>query len=96
MKRVSGRTWASDADQPVAGGMLWLPVNSPALALGAKAVLVGRAYLYGLAAAGEPGVRHAIDILLDELRRAMALCGARSIADIEPGMVRRRRGSDVR
>lgn len=54
-----------------------------ALALGAKAVLVGRAYLYGLAAAGEPGVRHALDILVDELRTAMALTGTSTLSELE-------------
>jgi L-lactate dehydrogenase (cytochrome) len=46
--------------------------------------------LYGLAAAGEAGVRHAVDILVEELRTAMALCGAASLQDLDPGMVRRR------
>lgn len=46
-----------------------------ALALGAKAVGIGRAYLYGLAAAGEAGVARAIDILEQELRRDLALMG---------------------
>lgn len=46
-----------------------------ALALGAKAVGIGRPYLYGLAAAGEAGVTKAITILSDELRRNMALMG---------------------
>lgn len=55
-----------------------------ALALGARAVLVGRAYLYGLAAAGEPGVRHALDILVAELRTAMALTGASAVNDLGP------------
>jgi L-lactate dehydrogenase (cytochrome) len=66
-----------------------------ALALGARAVLVGRAHLYGLAAAGEPGVRHAIDILAHELRMTMALCGAREIAGLDRSLVvatARRRG----
>ena len=61
-----------------------------ALALGARAVLVGRAHLYGLAAAGEAGVRHAIDILAEELRMTMALSGVSRIADLEPDLVRRR------
>jgi L-lactate dehydrogenase (cytochrome) len=61
-----------------------------ALALGAKAVLIGRAHLYGLAAAGEAGVRHCIDILADELRMTMALCGARSIAELDPSLIRQR------
>jgi L-lactate dehydrogenase (cytochrome) len=61
-----------------------------ALALGARAVLVGRAHLYGLAAAGEAGVRHCIDILAHELRMTMALCGARTIAELNPSLIRRR------
>jgi L-lactate dehydrogenase (cytochrome) len=60
-----------------------------ALALGASAVLVGRAHLYGLAAAGEAGVRHCIDILAEELRMTMQLCGARSIAELDRGLIRR-------
>jgi L-lactate dehydrogenase (cytochrome) len=58
-----------------------------ALALGARAVLVGRAHLYGLAAAGEAGVRHAIDILADELRTSMALCGAATLADLDRSLI---------
>ncbi len=61
-----------------------------ALALGARAVLIGRAHLYGLAAAGEAGVRHCIDILAQELRMTMQLCGARSIAELKPDLIRRR------
>lgn len=59
-----------------------------ALALGARAVLVGRAHLYGLAAAGEAGVRHAIDILGEELRMSMALCGAAALSDIDRDLLR--------
>lgn len=54
-----------------------------ALALGADAVAIGRAYLYGLAAGGEAGVRRAIEILQDETTRAMALIGARRISEID-------------
>jgi len=61
-----------------------------ALALGARAVLVGRAYLYGLGAAGSDGVVHAVRILETELRRAMSLLGARTIAEIEASHVHRR------
>jgi L-lactate dehydrogenase (cytochrome) len=67
-----------------------------ALALGARAVLIGRAHLYGLAAAGEAGVRHCIDILAHELRMTMQLCGARTIAELEPGLIRRRAAEDPR
>jgi isopentenyl diphosphate isomerase/L-lactate dehydrogenase-like FMN-dependent dehydrogenase len=61
-----------------------------AVALGAKAVLVGRAHLYGLAAAGEAGVRHCIDILAGELRMTMQLCGARTVGDLGRHLIRRR------
>jgi L-lactate dehydrogenase (cytochrome) len=61
-----------------------------ALALGAKAVLVGRAHLYGLAAGGEGGVSHALDILGHELETAMALTGCTRIDDIDATLVRRR------
>jgi L-lactate dehydrogenase (cytochrome) len=67
-----------------------------ALALGARAVLIGRAHLYGLAAAGEAGVRHCIGILAHELRMTMQLCGARTIAELEPGLIRRRAAADPR
>ncbi|QGN58587.1 alpha-hydroxy acid oxidase [Nostocoides sp. HKS02] len=53
-----------------------------AVALGATAVLVGRAYLYGLMAGGEQGVQRAADILTAEVRRTMALLGAPRIADL--------------
>jgi L-lactate dehydrogenase (cytochrome) len=59
-----------------------------ALALGAKAVLVGRAYLYGLAVAGEAGVRHSIDLLAEELRIVLALTGRRSIDEVDRDLVR--------
>lgn len=53
-----------------------------ALALGADACTMGRSYLYGLGAAGERGVDAAIDMLISEMRRTMALAGLRSVADI--------------
>ncbi len=53
-----------------------------ALALGASAVMVGRPYLHGLAAAGAIGVAHVLKILRTELELAMALAGARSLAEI--------------
>ncbi|HEU4414911.1 MAG TPA: alpha-hydroxy acid oxidase [Candidatus Angelobacter sp.] len=54
-----------------------------ALALGAKAVFIGRPYIYGLALGGAKGVERVITILRDELERAMALTGRRSIAEID-------------
>jgi L-lactate dehydrogenase (cytochrome) len=53
-----------------------------ALALGARAVGIGRAYLYGLAAAGEAGVARAIAVLAEELRRDLALMGCADLASI--------------
>ena len=54
-----------------------------ALALGARACLIGRAYIYGLGAAGEAGVAKAIDILEKELSITMALTDTNRIADID-------------
>ncbi len=54
-----------------------------ALALGADAVLIGRATLYGVCAGGEAGALRALDILRDELTRTMQLCGVQRIGDID-------------
>ncbi|VCU69801.1 L-lactate dehydrogenase [cytochrome] [Pigmentiphaga humi] len=54
-----------------------------ALALGASAVLLGRAYMHGLAAAGAVGVIHVLHMLRTELEIAMALAGCRTLADID-------------
>lgn len=58
-----------------------------ALALGARAVLIGRPYLWGLAVDGAAGVQRVIDILRDELEAAMALCGAPSLDRITRQLV---------
>lgn len=58
-----------------------------ALALGARAVLIGRPYAYGLAAAGAEGVERVIRILREELERAMALTGRCSIAEIDSSVI---------
>lgn len=60
-----------------------------ALALGADAVLVGRAPLYGLAAAGQAGVERALDILREETERTLALLGVASVRDLGPQLLRR-------
>jgi isopentenyl diphosphate isomerase/L-lactate dehydrogenase-like FMN-dependent dehydrogenase len=54
-----------------------------ALCLGARAVLVGRAYAYGLGAAGEAGVARAIEILRTDLIRTLKLLGCASVADLD-------------
>lgn len=58
-----------------------------ALALGAQAVLIGRPYLHGLAAAGAVGVAHVLKILHHELQVTMALTGCAAIKDIDGGKV---------
>jgi isopentenyl diphosphate isomerase/L-lactate dehydrogenase-like FMN-dependent dehydrogenase len=59
-----------------------------ALALGAKAVLIGRPYCYGLAAFGAPGVERVLQILRSELVNNMGLCGVGSLKEIDRGLVR--------
>jgi L-lactate dehydrogenase (cytochrome) len=59
-----------------------------ALCLGADAVLVGRAYAYGLAAAGDAGVDRALEILRADLLRTMKLLGAATVKDLTPDLVR--------
>jgi L-lactate dehydrogenase (cytochrome) len=54
-----------------------------ALALGAKSCMIGRAYAYGLGAAGQEGVAKAIDILAKELITTMGLCGVNTTAEID-------------
>jgi L-lactate dehydrogenase (cytochrome) len=55
-----------------------------AVALGAKACMAGRAYLYGLAAGGQAGVELTIDLLASEMRRTMALIGSAGLSDLGP------------
>jgi L-lactate dehydrogenase (cytochrome) len=55
-----------------------------ALCLGARAVMIGRAYAYGLGAAGGAGVARAIEILRTDLIRTLKLLGCASIADLDP------------
>jgi isopentenyl diphosphate isomerase/L-lactate dehydrogenase-like FMN-dependent dehydrogenase len=54
-----------------------------AVAIGARAVLLGRAYAFGLAADGERGVTRAIDILSGEMKRTMKLLGCAAITDLD-------------
>jgi isopentenyl diphosphate isomerase/L-lactate dehydrogenase-like FMN-dependent dehydrogenase len=65
-----------------------------ALALGANAVLVGRAYIWGLAVGGEKGVTQVLSMLRNELELAMALCGCRSMSDVSPEVVYSKRRPD--
>ena len=60
-----------------------------ALALGASAVLVGRPALWGLAARGEDGARHVLELLRDEIALALALLGCRTPAEVTSAHVQR-------
>ena len=73
---------APDSEVFVDGGIRRGTDVIKALALGARAVLVGRPVLWGLAAGGEPGAARALQMLHDELDLAMALCGCPPIDSI--------------
>jgi 4-hydroxymandelate oxidase len=75
------------ADVLVDGGIRRGTDVLKALALGAKAVLLGRPVLWGLAVGGEVGVQHLIELLRDELDLAMALSGCAKLQDIDPSLV---------
>ena len=79
----------SDAEVYVDGGVRRGTDVVKALALGARAVLVGRPLLWGLAVGGEKGVRDVLDCLGGELVRAMALCGARTVGELTPDLIAR-------
>ncbi len=78
------------AEVYVDGGIMSGADVVAAVAHGARAALVGRAYLYGLMAAGERGVQRAADILRSEVTTTMALLGVREVADLRRDHVRRR------
>jgi L-lactate dehydrogenase (cytochrome) len=59
-----------------------------AVALGAKSTLTGRAFLYGLGAAGQAGVTKALEIMHKELDMSMALCGHRDILNVDRNILR--------
>jgi L-lactate dehydrogenase (cytochrome) len=62
-----------------------------AVTLGATACMAGRAYLYGLGAAGERGVDHVLRLFDADVRRAMALIGARTVDELNQELVTTRR-----
>jgi L-lactate dehydrogenase (cytochrome) len=70
------------------GGILRGSDLAKALALGADACMVGRAYLYGLGAGGERGVELVLKWFDEGLRRTMALLGARTVDELTPELVR--------
>lgn len=66
-----------------------------AICMGARAVLCGRAYAYGLAAAGEAGVDRAIEILRTDLERTLRLLGCASVAELDRSYVNVPKGWEV-
>jgi isopentenyl diphosphate isomerase/L-lactate dehydrogenase-like FMN-dependent dehydrogenase len=76
------------AEVVVDGGFLRGTDAVKALALGARAVLVGKAMVLALAAAGEAGVVRLLELLAEEMRTAMALLGARDVGELTPGCLR--------
>jgi len=86
----------------VVGGRLTIIIDSgfrrggdvvKAIALGADAVMIGRATLYGLAAGGKAGVSHALEILMSEIDRSLGQLGCRTLADVHPDMLQTSRNS---
>lgn len=60
-----------------------------AVCLGAKAALIGRAYVYGLSAYGEWGITKALRIFRDDIQRTMALLGVKSVSELNPSFLER-------
>jgi L-lactate dehydrogenase (cytochrome) len=58
-----------------------------ALALGARSCIIGRSYIYGLGAGGEAGVSHVIELLRKEFDVTMALCGVKTVAEINRDVI---------
>jgi L-lactate dehydrogenase (cytochrome) len=80
------------AEVYIDGGILSGADVVAAVACGARAAFVGRAYLYGLMAGGERGVQRAADILQEDVARTMALLGVTRVSDLGREHVRLRRG----
>ena len=77
------------------GGIRRGPDIVKAICMGARAVLCGRAYAYGLAAAGEAGVERAIEILRTDLERTLRLLGCASVAELDRSYVNVPKGWEV-
>ena len=73
---------SSDLEVHMDGGIRSGQDVLKAIALGAKGTYIGRSYIYGLGAAGEVGVRKALEIIHKELDMTMALCGHRDIQEL--------------
>ena len=73
----------ANVDIYIDGGVMSGQDAYAAVAMGAKAVFVGRAYLYGIMAGGERGVQKAVEILKRDFVNTMALTGARNITEVQ-------------
>ena len=73
----------ANVDIYIDGGVMSGQDAYAAVAMGAKAVFVGRAYLYGIMAGGERGVQKVVEILKRDFINTMALTGARNIAEVQ-------------
>ena len=80
----------SDIEVLMDGGIMRGSDVIKAIALGAKSVLIGKAYLYGLAAGGEVGVGKTYEILTDEMIRVMQLIGCNSISELDANYLKKR------
>lgn len=78
---------AGDLPLLVDGGIQRGTDIAKALALGARAVLLGRPLLWGLASAGAAGAAHVLRLLRDEFELAMAQCGAARLAELGPDLL---------
>ena len=79
--------WHDQAEVLLDGGIRRGSDIAKALCLGARAVLIGRAYAYGLGAAGGPGVARAIDILRTDLARTVKLLGCAATSELDSSYV---------
>lgn len=77
------REVGANVDIYIDGGVMSGQDAYAAVAMGAKAVFVGRAYLYGIMAGGERGVQKAVEILKRDFINTMALTGARNITEVQ-------------
>ena len=81
------RSLGPNAQILVDGGITSGADIAAAIGLGADAVMIGRAYLYGLMAGGELGVNRALDLLSEQFRRTMQLTGARTVSELREDRV---------
>ncbi|GIY55399.1 hydroxyacid oxidase 1 [Caerostris darwini] len=95
LPEIASALAGTGCDVFVDGGVRWGTDVLKALALGANAVFVGRPILYALNHSGQNGVSSALEILRNELDKAMHLAGCNSIRDIGPHLVQKRQFAKI-